>query len=123
MEAVMVCYYHFDQPAIGICKHCHRGLCRDCAALVDDLLACKHRHEVQVGCLNLMVARGILQAKHVGSGYTRNAIFYFLVGVLFAGFGLLQYRFLGWQAVFFILIGLFLLYVAVANFVESRKYK
>jgi hypothetical protein len=42
---------------------------------------------------------------------------------LFAGFGLLQYRFLGLQAVFFILIGLFLLYVAVANLVESKKYK
>jgi sulfite exporter TauE/SafE len=95
----------------------------DCAAFVDDSLACLDRHEDQVRGINLMIERGILQAKRVSSGYARNAIFYFLVGGLFAGFGLLQYRFLGLQAVFFILIGLFLLYVAVANLVESKKYK
>ena len=119
----MVCYYHIDQPAIGICKHCHRGLCHACATLVDDSLACKHRHESQVGGLNLMAIRGILNAQRLGAGYRRNAIFYFLVGGLFIGFGLLQYRFLGLQAAFFILIGLFLFYAAVTNFMESIKYK
>jgi hypothetical protein len=38
-------------------------------------------------------------------------------------FGLVQYRFLGLQAVFFILIGLFLLYAASANYFEGRKHK
>jgi hypothetical protein len=123
METVMVCYYHFDQPAIGVCKHCHRGLCHECATLVDDSLACKDHHEDQVGGLNLMAERGILDARRMGAGYTRNAIFYILVGALFTGFGLLQYRFLGLQAVFFILIGLFLAYAAVANFIERTKYK
>ena len=91
----MICYYHADKPAIGICKHCHRGICMDCAVLVDDALACKNRHEDRVGDINLMIDRGILQARRVGAGYSRNAIFYFLVGGLFGGFGILQYRFLG----------------------------
>ncbi len=108
---------------MGICKHCSRGLCNECAALVDDTLACKDRHEQQVRGLNLAAGRGILQATRVGSGYVRNAIFYELVGILFGGFGLSQYRFLGLQAVFFMLIGVFLLYAAAANFVESRKYR
>ncbi len=153
----MICYYHPDRPAVGICKYCQRGLCADDAALVpsttltvraasggtpavsprrapgpngvrdgrpgDDCLACKGRHEEQVRGLNLMEARGLLQARRMGAGYVRNAVFYSLVGILFAGFGYLQLRFLGLQAVFFMLIGLFLLYAAVANFVESRKYK
>jgi sulfite exporter TauE/SafE len=119
----MVCYYHFNQPAIGICKYCQRGLCRDCAVLVDDSLACKDRHEDKVYALNLLSERGILNAQRIGASYVRNAIFYLLVGVLFSGFGLLQYRFLGLEAVFFILIGVFLLYAAVANFAESRRYK
>ena len=119
----MVCYYHPERPAHGICKHCGRGLCAECSALVEDVLACKDRHEEQVRGLNLVEARGILQARRVGSGYARNAIFYGLVGLLFAGFGLMQYRFLGLQAVFFMLIGLFLLYAAVANFLEGRKYR
>ena len=123
MENDMICYYHPDRSAVGICKYCQRGLCIDCTALVNDSLACKNRHEGHVSGLNLMAERGILQAKRIGPGYSRNAIFYFLVGVLFAGFGLFQYRYLGLQAIFFLLIGLFLLYAAVTNFVESRKYK
>ena len=118
----MNCYYHPDQPAVGICKHCQRGLCADCVAEVDDSLACKDRHEEQVRVLEALTARNLLQAGRVGSVYRRNALFYFLSGALFAGFGLYQIRFAGLQAIFLLLIGLFLLYAAVANFLESRKY-
>lgn len=118
-----MCYYHPERPTLGICKHCGRGLCTDCAAVTDDALACKNRHEEQVRGMNLITERGILQARRFGAGYLRNAIFYGLVGILFAGFGGLQYRFLGLQAIFFIMIGLFLLYAAAANFIEGRKYK
>jgi hypothetical protein len=119
----MICFYHPNRQAIAICKYCQRGLCAKCTVFVSDTAACKDRHEDQVQDLNLFAESGIQQAKRVGSGYTRNAVFYFLVGALFTGFGLFQYRFLGLQAVFFFLIGLFLLYAAVANFMESRKYK
>jgi sulfite exporter TauE/SafE len=119
----MVCYYHPERAAVGICKHCGRGLCVECAALVEDTLACRDRHEDQVRGLNLTAERALQQAGRVGSGYVRNAVFYGLVGLLFTGFGLMQYRFLGLQAVFFMLIGVFLLYAAVANYLESRKFR
>ncbi len=118
----MNCFYHPERPAVGICKHCGRGLCNDCAATVEDTLACKDRHEAQVHGLSLVEQRAILQSQRLRSGYMRNALFYGLVGVLFAGYGLSQYRFLGLQAVFFIMIGVFLLYAALANFLEGRKY-
>jgi len=116
------CYYHPNQPAVGICKHCQRGVCIACAADVDGSLACKDRHEEQVAGLNMLANRNLLQAKRIGSNYRRNAVFYFLSGSLFTGFGLYQYRFAGLQALFLIFIGLFLLYAAIANFLESRKY-
>ncbi len=119
----MNCFYHPTAPAIGSCKHCQRGLCTDCAAIVDDVLACKGRHEDEVHQLEQLTARNLFQSKRVASAYNRNAIFYGLVGVLFTGFGAMQYRFLGLQAVFFILIGLFLLYAATANYLEGRKQK
>ena len=119
----MNCFYHPDNPAIGLCKYCQRGLCTECAAVVDDVLACTHRHEDEVHQLEQLAARNLFQSKRVGASYMRNAIFYGLVGVLFAGFGIMQYRFLGLQAVFFIMIGLFLLYAASANYFESRKHK
>jgi sulfite exporter TauE/SafE len=119
----MNCFYHPDSPAIGVCKYCQRGLCSECAAIIDDVVACKNRHEDEVRQLGQLAARNLFQAKRVSSSYMRNAIFYGLVGVLFAGFGIMQYRFLGLQAVFFMMIGLFLLYAAVANYFESRKHK
>jgi len=119
----MVCFYHPDKPGVGTCRHCHRSICSECMTLVNDTLACKNRHEEYVRNLILMEEKNILQAKRMGSGYIRNGIFYTLVGLAFSGFGLLQFRFLGVQSVFFMLIGLFLLYAAAANFGEGRKYK
>jgi len=119
----MNCFYHPEKTAVGICKFCQCGLCSECAALVDDVLACKHRHEDEVHQLEQLAARSLFQSKRVASAYNRNAIFYSLVGLLFSGFGAIQYRFLGLQAVFFIMIGLFLLYAAITNFLEGRKHK
>ncbi len=119
----MVCYYHPDQPAIGLCKHCQRGLCSECAALIDDSLACKNRHEAQVHDLFLLTQKNILQSKRVGSDYVRNTIFYGSVGILFSAFGASQIKWLGLQAVVYLMIGLALLWAALANYLESRKYK
>jgi sulfite exporter TauE/SafE len=119
----MICYNHPDRPAVGTCKHCHRGLCKECAVLVDDSVACRDRHEQQVASANLAMARTVLQAQRTGAGYMRSAVFYGLAGGAFAALGLIQYRFLGLQAVFFILIGLFLLYAGIANFLEARRYR
>ncbi len=119
----MNCYYHPSKPAIGLCKHCQRGLCNDCAVLIEDVLACKNRHEDEVRAVEQLTARNIFQSKRVGSTYMRSAIFYSLVGILFTAFGGYQYTFLGLQAVFFIMIGLFLLYAAGANYFEGRRHK
>ena len=119
----MNCFYHPDKPAIGLCKHCQRGLCSDCAALVDDTLACKDRHETQVHELELLTQKNLLQSKRVGSNYVRNTIFYGSVGILFTAFGASQLKWLGLQAMVYLMIGLALLWAALANYLESRKYK
>lgn len=67
--------------------------------------------------------RNILQSKRVRSDYLRNTIFYGVVGILFTAFGISQLNWLGLQAVVYVMIGLALLWAAVANYLESRKYK
>ncbi|HEY5903007.1 MAG TPA: hypothetical protein VIU39_10670 [Anaerolineales bacterium] len=119
----MKCCYHPDRDSVGLCKYCQRGLCEECAALVDDVLACRDRHEQQVRNLEQLTARSLVQSRRAASAYVRNAVFYGLVGLLFAAFGALQLRFLGMQALFFMLIGSFLLYAAIANYLESRRLK
>ncbi|RJP54679.1 MAG: hypothetical protein C4557_02620 [Anaerolineaceae bacterium] len=119
----MNCFYHPASPAVGVCKYCQRGLCSECAAVADDVLACKNRHEDEVHQLEQLTARNLFQSKRVRSVYMRNAIFYGLVGTVFAGFGVWQLRWLGLQAALFIALGIFLLYAAIANYLEGRKYK
>lgn len=119
----MNCFYHPNQSAVGVCKHCQRGLCTDCAAIVDDVIACKNRHEDEVHKLETLTARNLFQAGRVGSVYMRNATFYGLVGTAFVGFGWWQLAWLGLQAALFMALGVFLLYAAIANYLEGRKYK
>ena len=119
----MVCYYHPEKSAVGLCKYCQRGLCADCAAQAGDSLACKGLHEEQVHAMEVLMQKNILQSKRVGSDYVRNTIFYGVVGVLFSVFGFSQLRFLGLQALIYLMIGLALLWAALANYLESRKYK
>ena len=73
--------------------------------------------------MELLLQKNLLQSKRAGSDYVRNTIFYGIVGILFAAFGTSQLKFLGLQAVIYLLIGLALLWAALANFLESRKYK
>jgi len=73
--------------------------------------------------METLMQRNILQSKRVGSDYSRNTIFYGIVGLLFSGFGLSQIRWLGLQAVVYLMIGLALLWASLANYLESRKYK
>ena len=73
--------------------------------------------------MEALMERNILQSKRVGSDYIRNTIFYGITGALFASFGLSQLRWLGLQAIIYLMIGLALLWAAGANYLESRKYK
>lgn len=73
--------------------------------------------------MELLLQKNLLQSKRAGSDYVRNAIFYGIVGILFTAFGSSQLRFLGLQAVVYLLIGLALLWAALSNYLESRKYQ
>jgi hypothetical protein len=86
-------------------------------------MACNRLHEEQVRDMEALMQRNILQSRRVGSDYVRNTIFYGVVGILFSGFGLSQLRWLGLQAVVYLMIGLALLWAALANYLESRKYR
>jgi purine-cytosine permease-like protein len=73
--------------------------------------------------MELLMQKNIIQSKRVGSDYMRNTVFYGIVGILFTVFGFSQLQWLGLQAVVYLMIGLSLLYAAIANYLESRKYK
>lgn len=70
-----------------------------------------------------MTRLNILKSKRTRSDYLRNTVFYGTVGLLFTAFGISQVRWLGLQGIVYAAIGLALLYAALANYLESRKYQ
>ncbi|HEX6962329.1 MAG TPA: hypothetical protein VF175_10710 [Lacipirellula sp.] len=83
----MRCFRHPTNDAVGVCKNCGRGVCPQCAAEVDDSLACKGRCEEKVAEVNQLLkgapdARRSTALTHRRSGTTAIAS-----GLLFAAMG------------------------------------
>ena len=55
----MKCYYHPETDAVGLCKHCQRGLCSACASERDGGLACRDRHEKEVDQVSALIQRNV----------------------------------------------------------------
>lgn len=53
----MECYTHQQNNAVGICKSCHKAVCRNCAIELQNGLACSEECEAYVDELNQMVER------------------------------------------------------------------
>ena len=55
----MKCFYHPNVDAVGLCKHCQRGLCSACGAERDSGLACRERHETEVDQVSALIRRNV----------------------------------------------------------------
>jgi hypothetical protein len=112
----MQCFNHHDVPAVGMCKHCCKGLCAACAADLGFGLACHGEHEEQVRVVHAMLAKTARIHSVNQLGKYVSPAFFVVMGLLFLGFGLYQDGFVvGFTATMgavFLLYGLFLLGVS-----------
>ena len=91
----MRCFYHEDREAVGSCKSCGRGLCRECAVDLAKGLACRGHCEADAQALIQLIdrniqlssnaSRAVQQSRSVRSGA---GIFHIIMGVLFVIFGI-----------------------------------
>ena len=116
----MNCFVHSPAAAIGICKHCGRGLCRDCVVEVALSLACKGRCETEVTAMNELAHRAKSTFEKAADAYTKTAVFMALSGLLFTGLGAFTFKKGG-----FIALGLGLLFLlgAAIYFHSARRYR
>ena len=52
----MKCFNHAAADAVGVFKHCNKGLCRECAVEVAGSLSCRGACEAQVALVNRLMA-------------------------------------------------------------------
>lgn len=84
----MRCFNHSEVRAVGLCKHCNKALCHECANDLGYGLACRDVHERQVASMNGIVERAVrVQAVGRSNKYL-SPIFFLVFGSFFVGYGL-----------------------------------
>ena len=91
----MRCFYHEDKEAVGTCKSCGRGLCRECAIELPKSLACRGRCEADAQAVTQLIERNIQLSANSPNVYKLNrngrmgtGIFYIILGTVFLFAGL-----------------------------------
>ena len=91
----MRCFYHEDREAVGSCKSCLKGLCRDCAVDLTKGLACREHFEADAQALIQLIDRNI-QLSASSTNLIKSsrgvrfstAVFQFVTGAVFIACGL-----------------------------------
>lgn len=118
----MNCYNHPEIDAIGVCKSCSKGVCRECVVDLDKGLACKNSCEEDVRALNELLAKTKTAYQKTGKAYSNNAIIYVLLGGLFLILGLASAATeMTGMAFLMIPAGLIFTLGAVFNFINGRR--
>ncbi len=115
----MNCFTH-PQAAVGICKHCGRGLCHDCVVEVELSLACKSRCEAHVAALNELTQRANAAFAKTAGAYTKTAVFMGLSGLLFTGVGVMTFKTSG---IIGVALGLLFLLCSTFYFHSAKRYR
>ncbi|MBN1817275.1 MAG: hypothetical protein JW828_07920 [Sedimentisphaerales bacterium] len=98
----MNCFNHSNIPAVGICKSCGKGLCKDCLVEVPDGLACKQSCEERVRYINFLIDsnKQVLTATRF---HAKSAtIFLFVFGGFVFLLGLIPYLIVGEKGTLFL---------------------
>lgn len=79
----MNCYNHNEIPAVGICKHCNKGICPDCLSDTGDGLACKGHCLEEVNMINKLINHNKKVVKGTPGNWTSSGILYLVMGSIF----------------------------------------
>ena len=84
----MNCFNHNETTAIGSCKHCSKGLCKECLTDLGHGLACRDIHENEVNELKLAIDQSVKIYSNAGKNSMIGPVFYLFMGVVFFIYGI-----------------------------------
>ena len=116
----MKCFRHAQSEAVGICKHCSKGVCSECANDTGFGVVCSPGCKDEVIAIRAMIERNKRAFPIAPKTHARNALFLALFGLAFVTFGLTQRNdwFLLW---FLCAIGFIMFLGAIFSFLNARK--
>ena len=115
----MKCFNHHQSDAIGICKNCSKGLCKECLTEVKNGIACTLTCVEEVNQVNSLIDRNKKSYGATSGAHLRNAYIYGSMGIIFIIFG---YKTEGMGGFLFTMGTLFLV-ASVLSIISAKKYK
>jgi hypothetical protein len=126
----MRCFYHEDKEAVGTCKSCGKGLCRECAVDLTKGLACRGHCEADAQAVIQLIDRNIQLMPSISLAQRRldrtrqsSGFFHVAFGVIFIAVGFSSEQWRLFVILGMILIGYGIYRLAAKNFlgVEIKK--
>lgn len=114
----MKCFVHSQVDAVGTCRTCHRGLCRDCAVAEPGFIACHGVCAEQARRLETLVANNLQSYRTARSNVWLAPAFFAMFALIFLYFGFV--RFDGGLNIATAMGGAFLIYSGVLLFRNLR---
>jgi len=115
----MRCYNHPENNAIGICKNCNKGLCKDCLTELENGIACTATCIDEVKQINYLINLNKNSYNVTSGSYLRNAYMYGALGIAFIVFGSVMDS----VSVFLFIMGTIFIVGAWFSYISANKYK
>jgi len=114
----MKCYNHPLNDAVGICKNCNKGLCKECIIEVENGIACKETCVEEVKLINSLINRNKKAYRHTACTFYRTGYIYGGLGLVFIFFGIFE-----GPKYFLIVSGIIFILGAIISLTSANKYK
>lgn len=113
----MKCYNHPEVDAVGTCKNCCKGICRDCLTDTYKGLACTATCIEDTVFLNTLIEKQKKSELKTLAAALNNGVIYFSIGIISLGYSIGKDD----GAPEFFVTGLLLMGWGVLSFITSRE--
>ncbi len=117
----MKCFRHPQSEAVGTCKYCFKGVCRECANDTGIGIVCSPECQEEVRSLKVVLDRSKQAFPLAAKSYARNAILLALFGAAFIAFSAIE-RSDSFMFPFFLSFGAIMVLGAIFSFLMGRKF-
>jgi len=121
----MKCFYHQEIDAVGVCRHCFKGICKECAVDFTDGIACKGTCEQKAMATTKMLEVHLTAQKGLNVTKFFGPIFIIIMGLTYCGWAWYcgeLFNFTGMLGFVFLCAGIILL-VHNLKYIKPHKNK
>ena len=116
----MKCFNHEEISAVGICKHCNKGICPICLTDTGDGLACIGHCTDEVVAINKMIEHNKKIIKETPGGWTSSALLYLGMGAIML---ITNYVYIKKVNVLFTGMGVLMVGYGIYILIKGKDYK